>query len=198
VMGNPRYDVEAGRIVVDGEDVTGEEADERAEEGLFLAFQYPSEISGITVAEFLKEALNARREEPMKDSEFREHLRDRLDLLDMEDDFARRFLNDGFSGGEKKRTEILQLAVLEPSYAVLDEIDSGLDIDALETVSEGIDTVTEEQDIGLLMITHYQRILDYVEPDRVHVMVDGSIEESGGPELARRLEDEGYDWVKDQ
>jgi Fe-S cluster assembly ATP-binding protein len=198
LMGNPRYDVDAGKVIVDGEDVTGEEADERAEAGLFLAFQYPSEISGISVAEFLKEAINARREEPMKDSEFREHLRDKLDLLDMEDDFARRYLNDGFSGGEKKRTEILQLSVLEPSYAVLDEIDSGLDIDALETVSEGINTVTEEQDIGLLMITHYQRILDYVEPDRVHVMIDGRIEESGGPELAHRLEDEGYDWVKEQ
>ncbi|MFB6166791.1 MAG: Fe-S cluster assembly ATPase SufC [Candidatus Nanohaloarchaea archaeon] len=198
LMGNPKYDVDAGRIVIDGEDVTGEEADERAEEGLFLAFQYPSEISGISVAEFLKEAINARRDEPMKDSEFREHLRDKLDLLDMSDDFARRYLNDGFSGGEKKRTEILQLSVLEPSYAILDEIDSGLDIDALETVSEGINTVTEEQDIGLLMITHYQRILDYVEPDRVHVMIDGRIEESGGPELAHRLEDEGYDWVKEK
>ncbi|MFB6190631.1 MAG: Fe-S cluster assembly ATPase SufC [Candidatus Nanohaloarchaea archaeon] len=198
LMGNPKYDVDAGKIIVDGEDVTGEEADERAEKGLFLAFQYPSEISGISVAEFLKEALNARREEPMKDSEFREHLRDKLDLLEMEDDFARRYLNDGFSGGEKKRTEILQLSVLEPSYAVLDEIDSGLDIDALETVSEGINTVAEEQEIGMLMITHYQRILDYVEPDRVHVMIDGRIEESGGPELAHRLEDEGYDWLKEQ
>lgn len=196
LMGNPKYDVDAGRIIIDGEDVTGEEADERAEEGLFLAFQYPSEISGISVAEFLKEALNAQREEPMKDSDFRQHLRDKLDLLDMEDDFARRYLNDGFSGGEKKRTEILQLSVLEPSYAVLDEIDSGLDIDALETVSEGINTITEEQDIGLLMITHYQRILDYVKPDRVHVMIDGEIAKSGGPELAHKLEDEGYDWVK--
>jgi len=116
----------------------------------------------------------------------------------MEDDFARRYLNEGFSGGEKKRTEILQMSVLEPQYAVLDEIDSGLDIDALEVVSEGISTVAEEQEIGLLMITHYQRILDYVEPDHVHVMIDGRIVESGGPELAHRLEDEGYEWIRDQ
>lgn len=198
LMGNPKYDVDAGKVIVDGEDVTGEEADERAEEGLFLAFQYPSEISGISVAEFLKEAIDTQRDEPISQSDFNEHLRDKLDLLDMEDEFARRYLNDGFSGGEKKRTEILQLSVLEPQYAILDEIDSGLDIDALETVSEGINTVAGEQEVGLLMITHYQRILDYVEPDQVHVMIDGRIEESGGPELAHKLEDEGYDWVKEQ
>lgn len=198
LMGNPQYSIDAGEIIIDGEEVTDEEADERAKEGLFLAFQYPSEISGISVAEFLKEALNAQREEPMPGSEFRDHLRDKLDLLDIEEEYARRYLNDGFSGGEKKRTEILQMSVLEPSYAVLDEIDSGLDIDALKVVSEGINTVAEAQNIGLLMITHYQRILDYVEPDHVHVMVDGKIIESGGPEMAHRLEDEGYDWAKEQ
>lgn len=198
LMGNPKYTIDAGKVIIDGEDVTGEEADERAGEGLFLAFQYPSEISGITVAEFLKTAIDARREEPMPQSEFNQHLREKLDLLDMEDEFARRYLNDGFSGGEKKRTEILQMSVLEPKYSVLDEIDSGLDIDALKVVSEGINTVAEEQEVGLLMITHYQRILDYVEPDHVHVMIDGRIVESGGPELAHRLEDEGYDWAKQQ
>ncbi len=201
LMGNPQYSLDAGSIVIDGEDVTDEEADERAREGLFLGFQYPSEISGITVAEFLKEAINARRgedAEPISTSEFRELLTEKLELLDMKDEFARRYLNEGFSGGEKKRTEILQMSVLEPRYAVLDEIDSGLDIDALKVVSEGINTITGEQEIGLLMITHYQRILDYVEPDRVHVMVDGRIVESGGPELAHRLEEEGYDWAKEQ
>lgn len=198
LMGNPKYSIDAGKILIDGEDVTEEEADERSQEGLFLAFQYPSEISGISVAEFLKEAIDAKRDDPMPQKEFNEHLREKLDLLDMSDDFARRYLNDGFSGGEKKRTEILQMSVLEPSYAVLDEIDSGLDIDALKVVSEGINTVAEDQDVGLLMITHYQRILDYVEPDYVHVMVDGKIVESGGPELAHKLEDEGYDWAKDK
>ncbi|MFB6204346.1 MAG: Fe-S cluster assembly ATPase SufC [Candidatus Nanohaloarchaea archaeon] len=196
LMGNPKYEIDSGEILIDGEDVTEKETDERAREGLFLGFQYPSEISGVTVAEFLKEALNARREEPIPSDEFRERLQDKLELLDMEEDFARRYLNDGFSGGEKKRTEILQMAVLEPRYAVLDEIDSGLDIDALRVVAEGIDTVSEDR--GLLMITHYRRILDYVEPDHVHVMVDGKIVESGGPELAHRLEEEGYDWAKEK
>ncbi len=197
LMGNPKYSVDAGQVIIDGEGVTGEEADKRAREGLFLAFQYPSEISGITVAEFLKEAIDAGRDEPMPQKEFNEHLREKLELLDMEEEFARRYLNDGFSGGEKKRTEILQMSVLEPKYAVLDEIDSGLDIDALRVVSEGINTVAREQNIGLLMITHYQRILDYVEPDHVHVMIDGKIVESGGPEMAQKLEAEGYDWAKE-
>jgi len=200
LMGNPVYSIDGGKIIVDGEDVTEEETDERARAGLFLGFQYPAEISGITVAEFLKEAIDARREEkgeePMPQSEFNELLREKLDLLDMEEDYARRYLNDGFSGGEKKRNEILQMAVLDPSYAVLDEIDSGLDIDALKVVAEGINRLADD-DRGILMITHYQRILDYVEPDRVHVMVDGKIVESGGPELAEKLEDEGYEWAKE-
>ena len=200
LMGNPVYSIDGGKIIVDGEDVTEEETDERARAGLFLGFQYPAEISGITVAEFLKEAIDARREEkgeePMPQSEFNELLREKLDLLDMEEDYARSYLNDGFSGGEKKRNEILQMAVLDPSYAVLDEIDSGLDIDALKVVAEGINRLADD-DRGILMITHYQRILDYVEPDRVHVMVDGKIVESGGPELAEKLEDEGYEWAKE-
>ncbi|MFB6203534.1 MAG: Fe-S cluster assembly ATPase SufC [Candidatus Nanohaloarchaea archaeon] len=197
LMGNPKYSQDSGRIIIDGEDVTDEEADERAQEGLFLGFQYPSEISGISVAEFLKEAINAKRDEPIQDSEFRERMNEALDLLDMDDEYARRYLNDGFSGGEKKRTEILQMAVLDPKYAVLDEIDSGLDIDALKVVSKGIRKLADE-DRGVLMITHYQRILDYVEPDRVHVMVDGEIVKSGGPELAEKLEDQGYDWVREE
>lgn len=200
LMGNPTYTIDGGQIVVDGEDVTDMETDERARAGLFLGFQYPAEISGISVAEFLKEAINSQREEegedPISSSEFREKMEDALDLLDMDEEYARRYLNDGFSGGEKKRNEILQMAVLQPKYAILDEIDSGLDIDALKVVSDGINKLAAE-DRGMLMITHYQRILDYVEPDRVHVMIDGEIVESGGKELAEKLEDEGYDWVKE-
>ena len=200
LMGNPVYTIDSGKIIVDGEDVTEEETDDRAREGLFLGFQYPSEISGISTAEFLREAINAKREEdgedPIKQSDFKERMEDALDMLDMDDEYARRYLNDGFSGGEKKRNEILQLAVLQPKYAILDEIDSGLDIDALQVVANGINGLAEE-DRGFLMITHYQRILDYVEPDHVHVMIDGKIVESGGPELAERLEDEGYDWAKE-
>jgi Fe-S cluster assembly ATP-binding protein len=201
LMGNPEYSIDAGKILVDGEDVSHEETDERAREGLFLGFQYPAEISGIKVSEFLKEAIDAQREEkgedPMPQSEFNELLREKLDLLDMDEEYARRYLNEGFSGGEKKRNEILQMAVLQPKYAILDEIDSGLDIDALQVVAKGINKLADE-DQGILMITHYQRILDYVEPDRVHVMVDGKIVESGGAELAEKLEDQGYEWAKEK
>ena len=199
LMGNPVYTIEEGKILIDGEDITEEETDERAREGLFLAFQYPSEVSGITVQEFLKEAIDAQREEQGKDAmtqtEFKEHLTEKLDLLDMDKEYVRRYLNEGFSGGEKKRNEILQMAVLEPKYGILDEIDSGLDIDALKTVAESLNKLTTK-DRGLLMITHYQRILNYVEPDYVHIMIDGEIVESGGPELAHKLEDEGYEWAK--
>lgn len=198
LMGNPVYSIDSGEIIVDGEDVTHEETDERAREGLFLAFQYPSEISGISTAEFLKEAINAQRderdEEPISSSEFRERMEDALEMLEMEEEYANRYLNDGFSGGEKKRNEILQMSVLQPKYAILDEIDSGLDIDALQVVANGVNRLAAEER-GMLMITHYQRILEYVEPDRVHVMVDGRIVESGGPELAKKLEEEGYDWA---
>ncbi|MFB6181209.1 MAG: Fe-S cluster assembly ATPase SufC [Candidatus Nanohalobium sp.] len=199
LMGNPEYSIDSGEILVDGEDVTDEETDERARQGLFLGFQYPAEISGVTVADFLKEAVNAQREEagedPIPQSEFRERVKEALDLLDMDEEYARRYLNEGFSGGEKKKNEIFQLAVLRPSFAVLDEIDSGLDIDALKTVADGIESLRGENR-SFLMITHYQRILDYVEPDQVHVMVDGEIKESGGPELAEKVEDQGYDWLK--
>lgn len=198
LMGNPVYTVDSGEIMIDGEEITNEETDERARKGLFLAFQYPSEISGIKVSEFLKEAVDAHREEkgeePMPQTEFNELLREKLDLLDMDEEYARRYLNEGFSGGEKKRNEILQMAVLNPKYAVLDEIDSGLDIDALKVVAKGINELAN-QDQGVLMITHYQRILDYVKPDHVHVMIDGEIAESGGPELAEKLENEGYEWL---
>ncbi len=200
IMGNPEYAIDSGKILVDGEDVTGADTDERAREGLFLGFQYPAEISGISVAEFLREAINAWREEegkePIDRDEFRERVNKALELLEMDEEYARRYLNKGFSGGEKKRNEILQLAVLQPKYAVLDEIDSGLDIDALKVVAEGINSLATSER-GFLMITHYQRILDYIEPDHVHVMIDGEIVESGGPELAKKLEEEGYDWAKE-
>ncbi len=201
LMGNPEYSLDAGKIILDGEDVTDEETDERARKGLFLGFQYPSEISGVKVSEFLKEALNAKREEqgeePIGMTEFRELVREKLDLLDMEEEYVRRYLNKGFSGGEKKRNEILQMAVLDPKYAVLDEIDSGLDIDALKVVAKGIKTLADEER-GVLMITHYQRILDHIQPDHVHIMVDGNIVKSGGSELAKKLEAEGYDWIKEE
>ncbi len=197
LMGHPNYDVVGGEALLDGEDVLELEPDERARAGLFLAFQYPSEIPGVTVSNFLRTAINARRPEDdeIPIDAFKERLQEKMDLLDIDESFAERYLNDGFSGGEKKRTEILQMAVLEPEIAVLDEVDSGLDIDALEVVADGI-TALRGQDLGILLITHYQRILDYVEPDRVHVMVDGRIAEEGGKELAHRLEDEGYDRLK--
>jgi len=201
LMGNPEYSLDKGKIILDGDDVTDEETDERARKGLFLGFQYPSEISGVKVSEFLKEALDSKREEqgkePIKMTEFRELVREKLELLDMEEEYVRRYLNKGFSGGEKKRNEILQMAVLDPKYAVLDEIDSGLDIDALKVVAKGINTLANEER-GVLMITHYQRILDHIEPDHVHIMVDGKIVKSGGAELAEKLENQGYDWIKQE
>ncbi|MDY6789445.1 MAG: Fe-S cluster assembly ATPase SufC [Candidatus Nanohaloarchaea archaeon] len=198
LMGNPQYSVTNGKIKADGEEVTEEDADERARQGLFLGFQHPSEIPGISVAQFLREAMNARLPEDEQASmdDFREKMEKSLEMLNMDREFANRYLNDGFSGGEKKKMEILQMAVLDPKYAVLDEIDSGLDIDALKTVAQGIRKLAG-QDRGIFMITHYRRILDYVEPDRVHVMVDGKIVESGGSELAHKLEEEGYDWAKE-
>ncbi|MDY6770046.1 MAG: Fe-S cluster assembly ATPase SufC [Candidatus Nanohaloarchaea archaeon] len=198
LMGHPDYDIVGGEALLDGEDILQMEPDERSRAGLFLAFQYPSEIPGVTVSNFLRTALNARLPEDQEVAidEFQDRLARAMDLLDIDEAFAERYLNDGFSGGEKKRTEILQMAVLEPSIAVLDEVDSGLDIDALKTVADGINTLRGE-DIGFLMITHYQRILDYVEPDYVHVMIDGEIVEEGGKELAHELEDRGYEWLED-
>ncbi len=196
LMGHPDYDVVGGEALLDGENILEMEPDERARAGLFLAFQYPAEIPGVSVSNFLRTAINARRDEDdeIPIDAFQDLLAEKMEMLDIDPAFAERSLNDGFSGGEKKRTEILQLAVLDPSIAVLDEVDSGLDIDALKTVAEGINTLRGE-DIGFLLITHYQRILDYVEPDRVHVMVDGKIVKEGGKDLVHDLEDRGYDWL---
>lgn len=203
LMGNPAYEVTDGEILFGDEDLMEMEADERSRAGLFLAFQYPVAIPGVTVANFLRHALNARFKAKDPDSkgisvpQFIRFLRGKMDQLKMDPNFAGRYLNEGFSGGEKKRAEILQMATLEPKIAILDETDSGLDIDALRVVAEGVESL-KGPDLGALVITHYQRILNHVTPDFVHVMYDGTIVESGGPELALRLEDEGYDWVREK
>ncbi|MUV89199.1 ATP-binding cassette domain-containing protein [Halapricum sp. CBA1109] len=253
IAGHPAYEVTEGEVLIHleddefGEDVEipedlrtwnllDLEPNERAALGVFLGFQYPAEIEGVTMVNFLRTALNAKLEEreelfedddeeeaeseggdtnedaagydtsPMEGdveegevgvAEFQQLLKEKMELLDMDEKFANRYLNAGFSGGEKKQNEVLQAAILEPSVAVLDEIDSGLDIDRLQDVSKGINALRDEQGAGILQITHYQRILDYVEPDHVHVMLDGEIAKSGGPELAEKLEDEGYDWVRE-
>lgn len=199
IMGHPKYEVTEGTITLDGEDVLEMEVDERARAGLFLAMQYPSEISGVTTSDFLRSAINARREEgdeiPLM--KFIKKLDQDLDYLDIDQNMATRYLNEGFSGGEKKRNEILQLMQLQPEIAILDEIDSGLDIDALKVVSKGINKMRSD-DFGCLIITHYQRLLNYITPDFVHVMMQGRVVKSGGPELAKRLEAEGYEWIKEE
>src|SRR4051812_15656685 len=198
IAGHPAYQVTSGQILVDGEDLTEAAADERAQKGLFLAFQYPHAIPGVTVTNFLRTAINAIRkaragdDDPIPVREFRDELFAEMDRLKVSRELAKRYLNDGFSGGEKKRVEILQMAMLKPRMAVLDETDSGLDIDALKVVAGGVKELVGPN-MGALVITHYQRILDYITPDHVHVFVDGRIVESGGPELAKQLEAEGYD-----
>jgi Fe-S cluster assembly ATP-binding protein len=198
IMGHPAYEITQGRIYLDGEDVTEMAANDRAERGLFLAFQYPHAIPGVTVTSFLRSAINSIRkarnggvESPIPIPEFRKELLDQMDRLKVSRELASRYLNDGFSGGEKKRVEILQMAMLRPRIAVLDETDSGLDIDALRVVANGVKELVGPE-MGALVITHYQRILDYIEPDFVHVFVGGRIVEEGGPELAKKLEAEGY------
>lgn len=208
LMGHPRYEVTSGDILFKGKSLLGTETDERSRAGLFLAFQYPVAIPGVTVSNFLRTALNARlapraagdgtlpSKRGIAPREFRALLREKMALLKMDEAFALRYLNDGFSGGEKKRTEILQMAMLRPEIAVLDETDSGLDIDALRIVSEGVNTLSGP-DLGVLVITHYQRILDYIKPHFVHVLMEGRIVLSGGPELALELENRGYDFVRE-
>jgi Fe-S cluster assembly ATP-binding protein len=199
LMGHPAYEITEGRLLFDGDDVTELGADERAQRGLFLAFQYPHAIPGVTVTSFLRSAINAVRkarnggvDDPIAIPEFRKELLEQMDRLKVSRELASRYLNDGFSGGEKKRVEILQMAMLKPRIAVLDETDSGLDIDALRVVASGVNELVGPE-MGALVITHYQRILNYVTPDHVHVFVDGRIVESGGPELAEKLEADGYD-----
>ncbi len=196
LLGHPTYEVTEGAIIFKGQDITEAEPHERAKAGLFLAFQYPVAIPGVSVANFLRMAINAKREEPINVKEFREHLGHAVELLDVDRSFTSRHLNDGFSGGEKKRAEILQMAMLKPDIAILDETDSGLDIDALRTVAEGVDKLHSEQGLGALIITHYQRILHYIKPQFVHIMLDGRIVLEGGVELVERLEREGYDEIR--
>ncbi|HAR4686524.1 TPA: Fe-S cluster assembly ATPase SufC [Staphylococcus aureus] len=199
IMGHPSYEVTKGEVLLDGVNILELEVDERAKAGLFLAMQYPSEITGVTNADFMRSAINAEREEGQEINlmQFIKKLDKNMDFLDIDKDMAQRYLNEGFSGGEKKRNEILQLMMLEPKFAILDEIDSGLDIDALKVVSKGINQMRGEN-FGALMITHYQRLLNYITPDKVHVMHAGKVVKSGGPELAKRLEEEGYEWVKEE
>ncbi|WP_347862464.1 Fe-S cluster assembly ATPase SufC [Salimicrobium sp. PL1-032A] len=199
VMGHPKYEVTQGEILLDGENVLEMEVDERAQAGLFLAMQYPSEISGVTNSDFLRSAINSRREEGDEISlmKFIKQMDAKMETLDIDKNMAQRYLNEGFSGGEKKRNEILQLMNIEPSIAILDEIDSGLDIDALKVVAKGINEMRSDA-FGCLIITHYQRLLNYITPNHVHVMMQGRIVKSGGPELAQRLEEEGYDWIKEE
>ena len=203
LMGHPAYDVIGGEAIFKGENILGLDPSERSHLGLFLAFQYPVAVPGVTVANFLRTALNAHRKAKNAEDkgipipQFRNVLKERMDLLKMDHNFAARYLNDGFSGGEKKRAEILQMATLKPDIAILDETDSGLDIDALRIVSEGVNALRGPE-FGAVVITHYQRILDYIKPDFVHIMLEGRIVESGGPELALQLEEQGYDWVREK
>ena len=212
LMGHPAYEVTEGEILFKGQNIIDLAPDERARLGMFLAFQYPSSIPGVTVANFLRTAVRAHAGEPQAEGngdgnagdgagmsmrEFRRLLKEKMEMLQMDSSFARRYLNEGFSGGEKKRMEILQMAMLQPEIAILDETDSGLDIDALRIVAEGVNQLTGP-DLGVLVITHYQRILNYVQPEYVHIMVKGRIVLSGGPDLALELEDRGYDWIKEE
>jgi Fe-S cluster assembly ATP-binding protein len=194
LLGNPEYEIMQGRIRFRGDDITDWDTDVRGKAGVFLAFQYPQTIQGVSVINFLRQALSARKGIDLSVLELRLAIMEWMQRLDMDPSFADRYLNEGFSGGEKKRNEILQMAILEPEVAILDETDSGLDIDALKVVARGVDEVRKDRsELGILTITHYQRLLEYLRPDRVHILIDGRIVDSGGPELAARLEREGYD-----
>jgi Fe-S cluster assembly ATP-binding protein len=197
LAGNPGYQVTRGRIVFRGDEVTAWPPDARARAGMFLAFQYPEEIPGVPVSQFMRQAVSARRGMEISVLEVRVALTEWMQRLDMDPSFASRYLNEGFSGGEKKRNEILQMAMLEPEVAILDETDSGLDVDALRIVARGIEQVRRVRpELGIVLVTHYRRILEELQPDRVHVMLEGRIVESGGPELAERLDREGYEALR--
>lgn len=203
IMGHPNYEITQGEILIDGQDISDLSVEERSHKGIFLAFQYPVAIPGVTLANFLRVAVNAKMKalDPQSKGvslvDFRKKMKNKMDLLKMDYSFAGRYLNEGFSGGEKKRAEILQLAMLEPKFAILDETDSGLDIDAIRIVSEGVHSLASDQ-LGVIVITHYQRMLNYIKPQFVHILFDGRIVETGGTELALKLEELGYDWVRDE
>jgi Fe-S cluster assembly ATP-binding protein len=202
-MGHPHYEVTEGEVWFKGQNILELEPDARSHLGVFLAFQYPVAIPGVTVANFLRSAINSRYKAQDPESkgmpvpEFRRLLKEKMSMLKMDHSFAGRYLNEGFSGGEKKRAEVLQMAALQPEIAIMDETDSGLDIDALRVVSEGVNTLRGPE-LGVLVITHYQRILNYIKPDFVHIMMDGRVVETGGPELAQHLEEHGYDWLRER
>jgi len=197
LMGHPKYQVTSGKVWYKGEDILSLKPNERAKKGLFLAFQYPTAIPGVTVMNFLRAALKSVRGKEIPAKDFLKLLKDKMQFLEISDKFTNRYINDGFSGGEKKRHEILQMAILEPEMAILDETDSGLDIDALKTVAKGINKLIGPN-LGILLITHYQRMLNYIKPDFVHVLVDGKIVQSGGDKLALKLEELGYDWTTEK
>ncbi len=203
LAGHPHYEVTSGQILYKGEDIASMKPDERARKGIFLAFQYPNSVPGVTVANFLRTALNSKRKaqmngdfKPVSIPEFRKLMREKMAMLKLDESFATRYLNEGFSGGEKKRAEILQMAILKPELAILDETDSGLDIDGVRVVGEGVNSLMGPE-LGLLIITHYPRILNYIKPEFVHVLVNGKIAVEGGPELALKLEEHGYEWLKE-
>lgn len=205
LAGHPFYEPTAGEVIFNGDDLLEMDPDERSRDGVFLAFQYPVAVPGVTVANFLRQALNARERAKDPDNskgisipKFRRLLKEKMDMLGMDHKFAGRYLNEGFSGGEKKRNEILQMAVLEPKMAIMDETDSGLDIDALRIVAEGANRLKDEYGMGVVVITHYQRLLEYIKPDYVHILMDGKFVEHGGPELAHKLDEQGYDWLREK
>jgi Fe-S cluster assembly ATP-binding protein len=204
LAGHPLYEPTAGQVIFDGEDLLEMDADQRSRAGLFLAFQYPIAVPGVTLAKFLRQAINSRYQAEDPESKgisipaFRRLLKEKMNMLGVDARFAGRYLNEGFSGGEKKRAEILQMATLEPKISIMDETDSGLDIDALRIVAEGAVNLQTNSNMGVLVITHYQRILNYITPDHVHIMLDGRIVESGGADLAHKLEESGYDWLREK
>ena len=197
IMGSPKYQVLGGDILLDNESIMDKPVDERARRGLFLAYQYPQEVSGVTNSDFIRAAMKAKDGKPVSLFNFIKNYEKACDELKMPDDLAHRYLNEGFSGGEKKRNEILQMKMLKPKFAILDEIDSGLDVDALRIVGENVSNMVNE-DFGCLLITHYERLLDYIKPDFVHVMINGKIVKTGGKELIKKIDQEGYDWVKEE
>ena len=195
LMGHPKYKITKGQIILNGKDITHEKTNIRANLGLFLSFQYPAEITGVTISNFLRTAVNNKREKKYSIVEFHNLIKERMKELSIDPIFVKRYINEGFSGGEKKKMEILQLSMLEPKYALLDETDSGMDVDAIRIVAEGINKVKENKDMGIILITHYQRILDYLQPDEVSILFKGKIVATGGQELAKRIEKEGFEGV---
>lgn len=198
IMGNPKYTVTQGSITLDGQDVLAMSVDQRSKAGIFLGMQYPAEISGVTNSDFLRSAINARQEKPISLFKFIKQMESAISNLEMKSDLAHRFVNDGFSGGEKKRNEIVQMLMLKPRFAMLDEIDSGLDVDALRIVSDAVLKAQEESNMGLLIVSHYARFYEYLKPTHAHILVDGSIVVSGGPELIERVDTQGYEWIEEE